>query len=156
MSDSETTLDEPQGNPGPPRLHEDAARFVRQRLLALEEGRDDDAKLLRDWLVDEFGCQVLDVDPASLPPGFRAHWRVPDRDLVSLLVNHGREPVWRIPTVPGAAPSVYETPLALIPPDPVTGVAFVGENAPAHLRPRLEGSGPLPAKVAKAIRPWGG
>ena len=163
---------------GAPRLHEDAVRFVRQRLLALEEGRTDDADLLEEFLSDEFGLSIADVETASLPQGFRDFWQIPKRstaERVTLLVNYGREPVWRIPAatiqdvsedLEGTAlvdipeehlsygPSAYETPLSLLPDDPITGESFVGRNAPAHLQPRLKESGPIPAEIMSAIRPW--
>lgn len=160
------------------RLHEDSVRFVRQRLLALEEGRDEDAAILEEFIAKEFGLTIRDVMRDELPEAFRAQWKIPTRstaERVTLLVNYSREPIWRVPlATPQALPEEFEgaplntipeeylaygpgpseTPLEFLPPDPITGESFVGKNAPYHQQPRLESSGKLPGKVRAAIRPW--
>ena len=140
------------------RLHEDAARFIRQRLLALEEGRGDDADLLENFIEEEFGVRLADVDVAHVREKnvvLYGRWVElglgPNVEQVSVMVNWAREPVWRMPKdLKDREPSWYEVPLAYVPQDPFNPDDF--SKAPENLRPRLEDSGPLPDEILQAIR----
>lgn len=152
------------------RLHEDAVRLVRQRLIALEDGRDDDAATLEKFIADEFGLHLEDdgwsglkwptdedaIDPRS-PDAIRLRqedrWRdvygVPESAArVSLLVEYAREPVFRIPDdLEDRSVSAFELPSAAFGPVPARAEY---EDLPENLRPRQDGA--LPPRVLKAMR----
>lgn len=59
----------------PDRLYEDCPRFIRQRLLALEEGREDDAEALLAFIASEFGVTAVDVHASELKRTLIDRWR---------------------------------------------------------------------------------
>lgn len=153
------------------RVYEDAIRFVRQRLLALEEGRDDDAKTIQEFIEKEFGLHTADVSIDDVSPSLLARWvsvyglpaLVTDSKkkqvrVVSVLREHANEPIFRIPgDRDKRGPGALETPLAILLPYVTAPWA---EEDPwdmpkglEHVAPREKGSD-LPPKVAAAIRPW--
>lgn len=67
MPETETVIERPA-------LHEDAVRFIRQHLLALEEGRKKDAQTIQDYVADEFGTTFVVVDVDEVASGIRNRW----------------------------------------------------------------------------------
>lgn len=65
MSDTEHT-----------RLYEDAPRFLRQRLMALQEGREKDAKTILDFAQSEFSLlgDTFDVHASEIPDAIWPRW----------------------------------------------------------------------------------
>lgn len=77
---------------------ENDVRLMRQRLIALEEGRDGDAKLIGAYLTVKRGLNLEQVSRRDVSEGWLAHWSVPASvDRMIVMVDHGREPVYRIP-----------------------------------------------------------
>lgn len=163
-----------------PALHEDAVRFIRQRLLALEEGRDKDAATIADYLESEFGLvhgrDLVDVSLADVDEQTLQRWHdyyalnaatldAPKKaQKVTVLVGYAAEPVFRIPaSLDGRGPGRFETPLHLeypMRPAWATGLdQDPWDNEYEHLRPRSKDGRTgkpkaLPEAVEKAIRPW--
>lgn len=148
-------------------MHEDAARFIRQVLLAEEEGRSADVKTLTKFIEEEFGEAFALVDVAAIQtasPQLLQRWRdvygVPDgAERVAVLLNHANEPIWRIPDADSEerGASWMETPLHLVlealPASMFANTVAETGDAPLHLRPRVDSS-PLPPAVAKALTAW--
>lgn len=163
-----------------PALHEDAVRFVRQRLLALEQGRDKDAATIADYLESEFGLvlgtDLVDVSLSDVDDRTLQRWKdyyalnaatleAPKKaQVVTVLVGYAAEPVFRIPaSLDGRGPGRFETPLHLEYPTRPAWAAGLDQdpwdNEYEHLRPRSKDgrtgkAKALPEAVEKAIRPW--
>lgn len=142
------------------QLHENAIRLIRQRLIALEDSRKDDAATIERFLETDYGITIEDVEVSKNYPKFddtldprsaagrqarqERRWHqvygVPEgTKTVTVLVTHAREPVFRIPTdLETRGVSWMELP---IPEDGPT------EGVPEHLHPQK-----LPPRVEKALR----
>ena len=89
-------------------LTENDVRLMRQALLADEEGRSGDAKLIAAYLTVKRGLHLETVRRKEVSEGWLAHWSVPASvDRMIVMVDYGREPVYRIPgtlNAPGVPP----------------------------------------------------
>lgn len=144
------------------QLHEDAVRFLRQRLIALEDGRNDDAALILEYAQETYGLvNTVDIDPADFPAhverfvslGMPRSYGEGGR-VVTVLVDYANTPVARIPDIDGSSPGLYETPTALlrdILPRPLVFAQVPNEELPENLR-TLDVE--IPGGVIEALRPY--
>lgn len=80
------------------QLVEDDVRLLRQRLVALEQGRLADAEALEHYLRVDREVSFEDLERADAPDSFLDYWAVPSSvGRMSLLLDYGREPIFRIP-----------------------------------------------------------
>jgi hypothetical protein len=169
--ESNDTLEE-QVAASPDRCYEDAIRFIRQRLIALEEGRDEDAETLKKFILSEFGVEIADTHVDNVPNDMLDRWvsgyGFPDPRqgssvrLVTVNRTFTNEPIWRIPAdLDTRAPGPLETPLHVLIAAttlPWDDYDAWSEDIPAHLRPRHKTGGgdvsKLPKAVQEACRFW--
>lgn len=87
------------------RISESDVRWLRQRLFALEQGRDDDAARIERYLRVIREVEFQDTVRGECSESFLAYWQVPSSiERMTLLMDYGREPVYRIPAHHRLAP----------------------------------------------------
>lgn len=79
-------------------ISENDVRLIRQELLALEEGRTGDAKLIRAYLAVERFLSLRDVRREEVSADWLQYWGVPGSvQRMIVLLDYGHEPIFRIP-----------------------------------------------------------
>lgn len=89
------------------RITENDIKVIRQRLIALDEGRTEDAGALCVFLTGVRGLHLNDFFRSQGKPDWIEHWRIPEgAERLTILMDYGFEPVWALPVRPVAEPLV--------------------------------------------------
>ena len=90
---------------------ENDRRLVRQRLIALEQGRSIDARLIAAYLVLKRHIAMFDARLETRQPEWRAIWKLPAEGMCSIVMDTG-EGIARLPDPVGGI-GALERPLAM-------------------------------------------
>lgn len=123
-------------------ITENDVRLIRQRLAAIEEGRDGDARLIAAYLVTKRQLQLEDVTRRVAGGAYCEQWGVPGTvDRMTMLLAHAREPVYRIPRDHATrAVSSMEIP-EYVPDELVGSVRLADGPLPVEVRPSAQRAG---------------
>lgn len=114
-------------------LVENDVRLIRQRLAALDEGRLEDAQKFWQYLTVSRGLNLQDVLREDLNRDWLAYWGVPGSPKrMTLLMDYGKEPVFRIPATYDVSPppiGTFEQP-GEVPAGLESAVRFEGAYVP--------------------------
>ena len=93
-------------------LVENDRRLIRQRLIALEQGRSVDARLIGAYLVVQRKLALFDARLETRGAEWRAIWKLPDEGFCTILHDTG-EGIARIPDGEAGGIGPLERPLTL-------------------------------------------
>lgn len=107
-------------------ISENDVRLMRQALLADEEGRFGDGRLIRAYLVARLSLNISEIDRKDAGATWLEYWGVPASvNRIVILHDYGMEPVFRIPATLNSG-------------QPVPPVGSM--EIPFEIPPELEGS----------------